>query len=286
MSIYHHSPIGHIQHVELKVLNLAVSIPFYTQKLGFTVLERTDDSVRLGTVDGFPILTLRQLTSGTRKPPRTAGLYHVAILVPTRADLGQLLIHLVNAKVPLQGASDHMISEAIYLADPDGNGIELAADTNPSEWPWVNGELDILSGNGPMDVDAVVAEAKPQPFTGLPSGTLLGHLHLHASELEPMRKFYTEGLGMEVVINLPRSAIFMSYGKYHHHLAANVWNGVGAKPEPATSAGLSYAEIRLPDELSIQTIAERLSALKAPVELGDHGLWSTDPSGNRIHVVA
>lgn len=286
MSIYHHSPIGHIQHVELKVLDLAISIPFYTQNLGFMVLERTADFVRLGTVDGFPMLTLRQLTNGTRKPPRTAGLYHVAILVPSRADLGQLLIHLVNAKVPLQGASDHMISEAIYLADPDGNGIELTADTNPAKWPWVNGELDILSGNGPMDVDAVVAEAKPQPFTGLPSGTLLGHLHLHASDLEPMRKFYTDGLGMDVVINLPRSAIFMSYGKYHHHLAANVWNGVGAKPEPATSAGLSYAEIRLPDDLSIQTIAERLNALKAPVELEDHGLWSTDPSGNRIHVVA
>ncbi len=286
MSIYHQSPIGHVRHVELKVLDLSVSIPFYTENLGFTVLDRTEESVHLGTADGFPILTLRQLHQGTRKPPRTAGLYHVAILVPSRADLGQLLIHLVNRKVPLQGASDHMISEAIYLADPDGNGIEMAADTNPREWPWVNGQLDILSGNGPMDLDAVVGEAKPQPFTGLPSGTVLGHLHLHASELEPMRRFYTQGLGMDVVIDLPRSAIFMSYGKYHHHLAANVWNGVGAKPEPVTSAGLSYAEIQLPEGLALTTVAQRLKALKAPVELHPSDLWSTDPSGNRIHLVA
>ncbi len=286
MSHYHQSPIGHVRHVELKVLDLTVSIPFYTDKLGFTVLERSDDSVRLGTADGFPILTLRQLHNGTRKPPRTAGLYHVAILVPSRADLGQLLIHLVQRKVPLQGASDHMISEAIYLADPDGNGIELAADTNPSDWPWVKGQLDILSGNGPMDVDAVVTEAKPQPFTGLPSGTVLGHLHLHASQLEPMSRFYTEGLGMDVVINLPGSAIFMSYGQYHHHLAANVWNGVGARPEPATSAGLSYAEITLPSELTLATIAQRLRSLNAPVEESTSEIWSTDPSGNRIRVVA
>jgi catechol 2,3-dioxygenase len=286
MSHYHQSPIGYVRHVELKVLDLTVSIPFYTEKLGFSVLERTDDSVRLGTADGFPILTLRQLQNGTRKPPRTAGLYHVAILVPSRADLGQLLIHLVQRKVPLQGASDHMISEAIYLADPDGNGIELAADTNPSEWPWVKGQLDILSGNGPMDIDAVIAEAKPQPFTGLPSGTVLGHLHLHASQLEPMRRFYTEGLGMDVVITLPGSAIFMSYGQYHHHLAANVWNGVGARPEPATSAGLSYAEIALPSELSLATVAQRLRSLNAPVEETPSEIWSTDPSGNRIHIVA
>jgi catechol 2,3-dioxygenase len=286
MSHYHQSPIGHVRHVELKVLDLNVSIPFYTENLGFTVLDRTVDSVHLGTVDGFPILTLRQLQNGTRKPPRTAGLYHVAILVPSRADLGQLLIHLVQRKVPLQGASDHMISEAIYLADPDGNGIELAADTNPSEWPWVKGQLDILSGNGPMDIDAVVHEATPQPFTGLPSGTVLGHLHLHASHLEPMRRFYTEGLGMEVVIDLPGSAIFMSYGHYHHHLAANVWNGVGARPEPATSAGLSYAEIALPSNLSIAVVAQRLRTLHAPVEETPSDLWSTDPSGNRIHVIA
>jgi catechol 2,3-dioxygenase len=286
MSIHHQSPIGYIQHVELKVLDLAVSIPFYTQHLGFSVLERSDNLVRLGTSDGFPILSLRQLKHGTRKPPRTAGLYHVAILVPSRADLGQLLIHLVNRNVPLQGASDHMISEAIYLADPDGNGIELAADTNPTEWPWLNGQLDILSGNGPMDVEAVVRVAKPQPFTGLPSGTVLGHLHLHASELEPMRKFYTEGLGMEVVIDLPRSALFMSYGKYHHHLAANVWNGIGAKPEPITSAGLSYAEIRIPAELTLQEVAQRLHRISAPVDESPSELWSIDPSGNRIRLIA
>lgn len=286
MSIYHQAPIGYIRHVELKVLDLAVSIPFYTQHLGFSVLEQTGNQVRLGTSDGFPILSLRQLNHGTRKPPRTAGLYHVAILLPSREDLGQLLIHLVNRKVPLQGASDHMISEAIYLADPDGNGIELAADTNPKEWPWLNGQLDILSGNGPMDVYAVVRVAKPQPFTGLPSGTVLGHLHLHAAELEPMRRFYTEGLGMDVVIDLPRSAIFMSYGKYHHHLAANVWNGIGAKPEPITSAGLSYAEIRIPAALSLQEVAQRLRTVKAPVEETASELWSTDPSGNRIRVRA
>lgn len=285
MAPYHQSPIGYVQHVELKVLDLAVSLPFYTQNLGFRVLERTGDSVRLGTEDGFPILTLRQLVNGTRKPPRTAGLYHVAILVPSRADLGQVLIHLVNRKVALQGASDHMISEAIYLADPDGNGIELAADTNPSDWPWRKGQLDILSGNGPLDIDAVVAVAKAQPFIGLPSGTVLGHLHVHASALEPMRRFYTEGLGMDIVIDLPQSAIFMSYGKYHHHLAANVWNGLGAKPEPDTSAGLSYAEIRLPADRSLESVATSLRQLNAPVNASATDLWSTDPSGNRIHVV-
>ena len=190
--------------------------------------------------------------------------------------------HFIKNQVPLQGASDHGISEAIYLSDPEGNGIEIAADTDPKTWKWRNDQLDIFSDNGPMDVTTVLELSQNEVFKKLPSDTIIGHIHLHGSELKNMRRFYEEGLGMDVVIELPRQALFFSYGKYHHHLAVNIWNGIGAPTPPSNSVGLRNFELKLPQNLSLSNVESNFKSMNIQYSINEKGIVVNDPSGNHI----
>lgn len=284
MKNYHTKEIPHINSVELRILNLKRSIEFYTKTLGMKLIHQTDKQAELG-VDNKTLLTLTEIENGHPKHTRTAGLYHVAYLVPSRKELGSILNHFINNRTPLQGASNHGISEAIYLADPDGNGIEIAADTPDTSWKWVNGKLDILSNNGPMDVQSVLDEAKDIKFTGLSDQTIVGHLHLHVSELVNSRKFYSTILGLDTVIEIPNSAHFMSYGKYHHHIAINVWNGKGVKPADLHTPGLMTANLSIPNQETLNHIERKLNEENYPYHKKDHSLIVDDPSGNQFNLV-
>ncbi len=282
MSIYHQPPIGFVSQVTLQVSDLEKSANFYTDILKMNA-HRADSSTVLLSANGKDtLLTLVRLDQGIKKQPRTTGLYHFALLVPNRKELGKILKHFIDQKVPLQGASDHGISEAIYLSDPEGNGIEIAADTDPSTWKWINGQLDVFSNNGPMNVKEVYQISNNEPFRQLHQDTILGHIHLHGSELKNTRKFYEEGLGMDVVIDLPRQALFFSYGSYHHHLAVNVWNGVGAPRPASNSVGLKHFTIYLPNHLTHEMIIENLQRLNVSFEKNEDHLLTHDPSGNTI----
>ena len=282
MSVYHQPPVGFVSHVTLHVMNLEKSVDFYKNVLRMRVIQQDTFSAHLSANGKDALVSLIRLEHGIKKQPKTTGLYHLALLLPNRKELGKVLQHFIDQKVPLHGASDHGISEAIYLSDPEGNGIEIAADTDPSTWKWKNGQLDVFSDNGPMNVRAVLNHANHEPFLNLHEDTILGHIHLHGSELKDIRKFYEDGLQMDVVIDLPRQALFFSYGNYHHHLAVNVWNGIGA-PQPASnSVGLSHFDIILPIHLSIDQIKQNLSRLNFDFEESDHSIITKDPSGNSV----
>lgn len=284
MKNYHSKEIPHINSVELRVLNLNRSIEFYTKTIGMTLIQQSDKQAQLG-VNNTTLLTLTELENGYPKQTRTAGLYHVAYLLPSRKELGSILNHFIKNRTPLQGASNHGISEAIYLADPDGNGIEIAADTPDTTWKWVNEKLDLLSENGPMDVQSILNEAKGLEFNGLSDETIVGHLHLHVSELENSRKFYTTILGLDTVIEIPHSAIFMSYAKYHHHIAINVWNGKGVKPADLNTPGLIIANLNIPNQDSLDQIEHKLNKENYTYIKKDHSLIVNDPSGNQFNLI-
>jgi catechol 2,3-dioxygenase len=268
MSIYHQSPIGYVSKVSLKVLDLNKSITFYKNILKMTVVNQNETEADLSANGKDVLLTLSQLSNGVKKQLRTTGLYHFALLLPNRKELGKILNHFIQNQVPLQGASDHGISEAIYLSDPEGNGIEIAADTKPESWKWIKGQLDVFSDNGPMNVKAVLLKASDEVFNQLPKETVMGHIHLHGK--------------MDVVIDLPGQALFFSYGKYHHHIAVNVWNGVGAPLPPTNSVGLKHFELRLPSHLSIEDIEYNLKHLGFTYSVKNKEITVSDPSGNTI----
>lgn len=284
MKNYHTQEIPHVSSVELRVFNLNRSIEFYTKTIGMKLIHKTDNSAKLGT-SNQTLLVLHQIENGHPTHTRFAGLYHVAYLVPSRKELGAILKHFIESRTPLQGASNHGISEAIYLADPDGNGIEIAADTPDTTWRWVNGKLDILSENGPMDVQAVLNEARDTQFNGFSDETIVGHLHLHVSELIETKKFYQSILGLDTVIEIPNSAVFMSYGKYHHHIAINVWNGKGVKQADSTTPGLNVANLSVPSIDFLNKVETRLNESKYPYTKKDHSLIVNDLSGNQYQLI-
>lgn len=173
-------------------------------------------------------------------------MYHFALLLPSRNDLARILRHFIQIRYPLQGASDHLVSEAIYLADPDGNGIEIYSDRPSAAWNWENGEVEMATV--PLDAENLLAEGDGEAWTGLPSNTLMGHIHLHVSELQKTEEFYIQGLGFNIVNRYGRQALFISTGGYHHHIGLNTWNGVGAPAPLENSVGLKRFSLVLPNK--------------------------------------
>lgn len=257
---------------------------FYTQYLGLQMLEQTGRSTAL-TADGVtPLVSLRELAGAKPRPAYATGLYHFAILHPTRADLARTLGHLLARRYPLQGASDHGVSEAMYLADPEGNGIEIYVDRPRLAWPVANGALRMVTE--PLDVEGLLAEADGDgAWAGLPAGTTLGHVHLHVDRLERAQWFYCDVLGFDLVQRYGPSALFVSAGGYHHHVGLNTWAGVDAPPPAADVVGLAYYEIVLPDAEALQQVYERLQAAGVGCERELGALDLHDPAGNGVRLI-
>ena len=264
--------------VHLTVTDLSRSVPFYEQVIGLPVHDVRDGESRIGGV-----LVLHEDPSA-RPAGRHAGLYHVALLFATRAELARVAVRIAVSRTPIQGASDHGTHEAIYLPDPDGNGLELAWDRDRSVWPSYDDMLTI--GVQPLDVQdllSVVASEDPSPVAA--DGVTVGHVHLHVGDTEAAKRFYRDGLGFEVQADLG-TAVFVSVGGYHHHVGFNVWRGRGVPPAPADAVGLRHWTLVVdgPDELA--AVRERLLAIGAPVEPHGDGLLTRDPSGTAALVVA
>ena len=256
---------------------------FYEQAIGLRVLE--DGPVtRLGLADGRALVELEADPDAPRRPPHTTGLFHLAILVPSRADLGQAFRRVVGTGWRLSGASDHLVSEALYLSDPEGNGIELYRDRPRDEWPVAGGALrmDTL----PLDVGSLLSEADgANDEAGMPSGTTLGHVHLQVADLTAAERFWVDALGLDVTVRGYPGALFVSAGGYHHHVGLNTWAGVGAASPPDGALGLARFEVVLPDADAVTEAGDRLAAA-GPVELVEDGVLATDPSGNAVLVRA
>lgn len=272
-----------IGRVDLTVADLGRSMRFYEQMIGLHPLAQSTNAVTLGVVDR-PLLQLVELP-GARPVPQAAGLYHFALLLPSRHDLALSLAHLRHAGAPISGYADHAVSEAIYLTDPDGHGIEIYRDRPRHEWTYPNGQLKMATD--PIDMHGILSElpSTPEAFSGLPTGTIMGHIHLQVSQIESTEDFYTGLLGFDRVLRYGPSATFMSTGGYHHHIGANTWAGLGAPTAPLTAARLQSYEIFLDDDATRDELAKRLLAAGRTAEREDHALVTADPSGIVVRLV-
>jgi len=278
---FHRGSNIYVEQVNLKVLDLERSLAFYQQTIGFDVLDRTERTASL-TADGSTVLLfLEQPEDVTPLPRRSTGLYHFALLLPTRSDLAQMVWHLAAIGIQI-GSSDHLVSEALYFSDPDGNGIEIYRDRDSSEWAWRNGMVDMAVD--PLDFRGLLSSEPQLEWKGLPAGTVMGHIHLHVSELPRSEEFYVKGLGFHVVNRFGNQALFLSTANYHHHIGLNTWNGVGAPKPPANSVGLRSFFIIYPDDAARNQAVAALREINAPID-HERGIWMTeDPSGNRIQL--
>lgn len=265
--------------VTLRVVDVDRSLRFYRDVLGFSVIDREGGTVRLGAGDQV-LLELVEYKSATSRPRGTTGLYHVAILLPTRGDLGRILARIVEAGIPI-GQSDHLVSEALYLSDPDGNGIELYRDRPRDQWTWQGGQVAMAVD--PLDLRALLADGKTGEWKGLPEGTVVGHVHLNVADLKTAEEFYHGVLGFDVVARLP-GALFVSAGGYHHHLGLNVWESRGGHPAPPSSVGLVRYTIELTLQASVDSVRGRLEAAGVAVDQIDGGIEFGDPFGNQVRL--
>lgn len=274
-----------IGHVELRLADRQRSLPFYCDLLGFRVIRDDGATVRLSATGREPaVLVLRFDPSYRPRPGYSAGLYHVAIRLPDRAGLAEVLRRIALARYPIQGASDHLVSEALYLADPEGNGLELETDRPASTWRYTDGQLrmDTLR----LDLQDLLRQARPQDDGHLPAGTDIGHVHLSVSELGGACRFYHEALGMEVVVDSVPQALFLAAPGYHHHIGANTWESAGAPPAPADSVGLELFTVVVPTAADVEPVAAGLTAGGWPVRRVPGGLETRDATGTRVQVLA
>ena len=268
--------------IRLRVADADRLSRFYEEAIGLQVLE-VGPVTRLG-VGGRSLVELEAAPDAPPRPAHTTGLFHLAILVPSRADLAQALRRVVAKGWRLSGASDHLVSEALYLSDPEGNGIELYRDRPRGEWPVAGGALrmDTL----PLDLGSLLSEVdEANGDAGMPAGTTLGHVHLQVSDLTAAERFWADALGFDVTVRGYPGALFVSAGGYHHHVGLNTWAGSGAPSPPDGALGLDQFEVVLPDADAVSEAGARLAAA-GPVELVDGGVRTADPSGNAVLVRA
>jgi catechol 2,3-dioxygenase len=267
--------------VRLTVTDLGRSRAFYEQAIGLSAEDLDDGSVALGVAAGEPLIELRGDSSAPPLDRRAPGLFHVAILLPSRADLAFAIGRLATARVALDGASDHLVSEALYLSDPDGNGIEIYRDRPREEWRYVDGQLAMSTL--PLDLQSIVAEvADPTEQSQAPTGTKVGHVHLQVSDLDDAEEFYSGVLGFDVMVRGYPGALFVATGGYHHHLGLNTWHSLGSGPAQPGAIGLRSFEIKLPDDQERDRVLARIAAAGIPTEPVEGATLIRDPFGNSV----
>ena len=277
-------PAVRIGHVHLKVADLERALAFYCGVLGFELTQRYGTQAAFVSAGGYHHhigLNTWESRGGPPPPPGTTGLYHVAILYPTRAALADAARRLAAGGIPLDGASDHGVSEALYLSDPDGHGIEIYRDRPRREWPFVKGSLGMTTD--PLDVRGLVAADRTRaPWEGIDPHTVMGHVHLHVADLAAAEHFYVDLLGLDLMQRFGGQAAFVSAGGYHHHLGLNTWAGIGAPPPPPTAARLLDFQLVVPNSMILTEIVDGLRISGIEVNATDEGWSVLDPSGNRI----
>jgi catechol 2,3-dioxygenase len=271
-----------IGRVRLKVRDLAGVSAFYQRVLGLMTLDETANRHTLGT-GTTPLLDLSGDPALAPRDPRNAGLFHTAFLLPARADLARWLAHAIQRKIPLQGASDHIVSEAIYLADPEGNGIEVYADRPVTRWRGPDGAIQMATE--PLDAPDLLAEARGGDWTGYPEGGIIGHVHLQVGDTGDAEAFYHEILGFDIASRYPGASFFGS-GGYHHQLAGNIWNSRRAGPRPEGAAGLNTVEIVARDPATRDAILGRAERAGLPLDTSGQTPVLRDPWGTRIALAA
>jgi catechol 2,3-dioxygenase len=269
--------------VELSVADLDRSLEYWQREVGLRVLERENGRASVGA---HTELVRFVEEPGAQPDHGHSGLFHVALLVPDRPSLARWLAHAVRDRTALAGLSDHAVSEAIYLRDPDHHGIEIYADRARELW---DGRVGTLMTTEPLDVESLLGELDDpasEPFEGLPDGTVVGHTHLRVADVDATVAFYRDLLGFDVMAQLGPSAAFLSAGGYHHHIGANTWESRGARPAPIGTARLLQAAIVVPNAAERDRIAARVADAGQEPETREDGVLVRDPSGNALLLAA
>ena len=267
--------------VRLQVADLERSLGWYRDLMGLHVLDRTQDGARLGVEDGPTLVELVEVPGSARAPNAgRTGLYHFAILLPARSDLARFLARIAAEGVPI-GSADHLVSEALYLHDPDGLGIEVYADRPRRSWERTADGIRMASL--PLNARELLELAGDEPWAGMPAGTTLGHVHLHVGDIPAARRFYSDGLGLDVTVDTYPGALFLSAGGYHHHLGVNTWAGRGARPPGERDARLlEWTLGTSPD--AARAAAARLKEAGHDVAEDDDGWRVLDPWGTPLRL--
>jgi catechol 2,3-dioxygenase len=270
--------IDHIARVDIRVRDVDTALSFYRDVVGLDVTERDDSSASLGSSGGPEFLRLYSAGVTKRADRRATGLFHVAIRFPTRVDLGDALARLIDAGHEI-GAGDHIVSEALYVDDPDGNGVELYWDRPAESWPAPQGTAIVPMATLPVDLDGVLRAGRGTNAVGrrAAGGTDVGHVHLQVGDLDETTRFYTEVLGLDLMARMGGQAGFFSSNAYHHHVGANTWSSRGGSPPPKDHAGLERVVFAaVPSDLS--ALGERLGQRDS--------VAIRDPDGIELHFVA
>jgi catechol 2,3-dioxygenase len=268
----HDAPF-HIGAVTLRARDLAGLTAFYRDAIGLRLIDQTPGTATLGVAD----VALVRLLEGAERPTSPAGLFHLALLLPSRAALADWVAHAAATGIRLEGASDHLVSEALYLSDPEGNGIEIYRDRPRADWPRRDGAIKMATER--LDLDVLLSEAAPKPYRGMPAGTRMGHIHLRVGDTAQAEAFYAGLLGFDLMVRYP-GASFLSSGGYHHHIAGNVWSSRGAGPRQPGEAGLDRFALIARDATDFEAMRGRI--LAADGEEGPDGPTVADPWGNRL----
>jgi catechol 2,3-dioxygenase len=266
--------------VTLTVNDLDQVSRFYQTAMGLQLVAINTASVMLGA-GGKTLLELRRDSGAKRASPRDAGLFHTAFRLPSRADLARWTRHAQEQRLVLQGASDHRVSEALYLADPEGNGVEIYSDRPRSSWKWTNNEVAISTER--LNVQDLLQSTGTTSWQGFPDGSIVGHVHLQVGAIERAEEFYADLLGFDITCHYP-GATFYSSGGYHHHLATNIWNSRGALARPERTTGLTDLEILAADKSVLDGISARTQSGRVVASSSSH-LSLLDPWGTSVTVV-
>jgi catechol 2,3-dioxygenase len=276
--------------VQLTVADLASVAAFYERVVGLRTLARNGDVVRLGPADGRPLVELLGRADAPPRARRSSGLFHLALLLPSPLELARALRRLVGAGWSLTGASDHLVSEALYLRDPEGNGIELYRDRPRDAWPRdAAGELEMATL--PLDLERVLAalpaDDDAAEDAGIAAATRVGHVHLEVADLDAAEHFYAGALGFDVMVRRYPGALFVAAGGYHHHVGLNTWGTAGGPPASPGARGVRHVTVVLPDAEALASVCERIaSAGYALREQADGSAIATDPFGIDVRLTA
>ncbi|CCE02631.1 VOC family protein [Bradyrhizobium sp. STM 3809] len=274
--------------IRIGMMTLRVNDPdkvaaFYRDVIGLSLLQRTETTVQLGAA-GVPLIELQARPDASRESPRAAGLFHTAFLMPTRKDLARWLVHVARNRTPLTGFADHNVSEAVYLDDPEGNGVEVYADRAPELWQWREGSVTM--GTEQLDVDDLVAltDTRTTNYAAAPDGLRIGHVHLKVGDLGEASRFYAGLIGLNPTRTIDRAA-FLSSGRYHHHIGANTWRSAGAGRRDEATTGLSWFSFEVKSEDVLAAQEARLRQAGAVVTALSNGFETADPWGTRVRLI-
>lgn len=274
-----------VGNVHLVVSDLTESLAFYRDILNYSVTETGDGVVELSAGTARANFVLHELPGAVPNLWRTTGLFHAAILLPERRDLALIVQQLATHGWDIGGASDHGVSEALYLSDPDDNGLEIYVDRPRSEWPVDGNQVRMVTER--LDFESLFAElgGEQADWAGMPTGTRIGHIHLQVSDLEAARHFYVDLLGFSVMQDTYPGALFVAAGGYHHHIGLNVWAGRGVPRPPENAVGLKRFTVYVPDSTSIEALADRLTRANVPIfHQTEHEIVVSDQDGIKVQV--